>query len=90
MKHIKHFEESEEPIFNIGDYVNINRDFFKPSYKGSTNVKIIEIDDSNVPYLVELSNGENIWLRIYHIERRMTQKEIEQYKLECSTNKYNL
>lgn len=87
MTHINSFGELN---YEVGDYIKIKKDFFTANYNGSTFVKIINKDDSDVPYSCELSNGLDFWVSYYTIERRMTQKEIEQYNFECSTNKYNL
>lgn len=81
--------------YNIGDYVITTYNFkkhYSETVVGSVlcgKIRHIDPNDTNVPYLLELLNGE-MWVRDNMITRKMTEKEIEEFEFLSSTIKYNL
>lgn len=89
MKHLKKYEAIEyKSLYKINDYIVIDPIYFKN--KKSRLGQIIEINSDKVPYLILLSSGDDLWIRPDMITRMMSDEEIEQYKIELSSNKYNL
>ena len=89
MKYIKKYEAVEyNSLYDVDDYVYVDPSWFTD--KTPRLGKIIKDDDSNVPYLILSSDGNEMWIRPDMITRMMTDDEIEQYELELNANKYNL
>jgi|LFRM01.1.fsa_nt_gb hypothetical protein len=86
---IARFKIFESKIYRIGEYIKVTNKYFIDK---SLNyfAKIIEIDNSELPYLVIFSNNMNMWIDEDTIIRNLTLEEIEQYELELTSKKYNL
>ena len=91
MKYIRMFEDVD---YKVGDYVLIYAKILKKEYIESLDsflgAKIINIDGSEIPYLLLLSDGMDFWASFGYIERKLTSEEIELYEIKLSENKYNL
>jgi len=85
MKHLKKYKDIE---YNVGDYVYLNPDYFTD--KIPKRGKIIKNDNSKVPYSILIDTNEEFWASQKMILRMMIDDEIEQYKIELSSKKYNL
>ena len=102
MKHLKIYENFEG-TYEVNDYV-ILRDvsFLNKNNKwinlfedrGETKGKIRNIEVVNdkkreISYLIILSD-DFVWVNESYIRRKLTPEEIEQYKIQIETDKYNL
>jgi hypothetical protein len=92
MKYIKTYE-SKCSKFKVGEYVKlINMSFNDEDTFEFVNIpdkgKIIKIKDDRYFLLVE--NGQIMEYNIFNILRKMTIKEIEDFELNISKNKYNI
>lgn len=90
------YENSENNLFNIDDYVLLIEDYFHSYERDASECRGIIIDayydkDNRWEYDIVLVNGEYEQGVLEHgIERLLTPEEIEQIKIEEETNKYNL
>lgn len=76
-------------FYKLGDYVLI---YYKYKRYSNSNLfaKIVDTDESYIPYLVLFSNGKDFWIDDNMIDRKLNSDEIEKYELEIAANKYNL
>jgi len=99
MKHLKEYVDwsSQETGFDdswkLGSYVLVDVKNFTDIVKGE-NLVYGQITkwrtDDDYPFQILLSNGLNADLESDEIIRYLNKEEIEQYKMELETNKYNL
>jgi len=96
MKHIKTFENRKEIKYDYGDYVLLKNqdhrwrielickitDVYINGEKRSYGVLSYEIDRPNI-----ISSA---WVQWFEIERKLTEEEIEEYKISKMSKKYNL
>lgn len=88
MKHLKYFEDNKQ--FKIGDYVKCV-DSSCSNFLIYNNIYIVinnEFSGSLKPHIIVEENPNGAYPNIKF--KLATPKEIEQYELEKSTNKYNL
>jgi len=89
MKHIKTFENLNNN-FNIGDILIYKEYVGDTVTKNFCKLLNIDTNDTLLPYRVMfLDKNEYTWTSKYTLHCP-TKEELEQYKLEQTTNKYNL
>jgi len=86
---IKTYENFNEINYKIGDYVLINKNYFKDLLPYG-KIKEEDKDYAAVPYLVGLIDSTDFWIRKDMIIRKLNQKEIDLFELQITSNKYNL
>jgi len=93
LKYIKKFENTEQ--FNVGDYILIKPNHFKD--KLSRPAKIIETetvfsayDNIQTAYIVNTVDLKGLWIYENMVDRKLNKEEIEQFKLDCFSKKFNL
>ncbi len=97
MKYLKILENFFEEYY-IGDYILLKGTGWNVNKKVKVVDKYIPDEFKNnvleYRYFIETykNSGEyaSFWVNLYEIERKLTEKEIEQLKLEIDTIKYNL
>lgn len=98
MNHIKYFENKMKPKYQVGDFVKLKlipdfvRDIENIEENLYTKIEKIDLDYYNVPiYDFELIiTGKRIYGYENMIRRKMTTKEIKDYKIKKEADKYNL
>jgi len=95
MKYIKTYESEVNYHYNIGDYILLKN-------IENWNIKdiaiIIDIPDRNLDKIIINAESSNsvgnkelkLWININKVERKLTSKEIKEFKLQKDINKYNL
>jgi len=89
MKYLKKFENSESPNYKVGDYILLKDDENK--WVIDIEVKIIEIlGGYKISSFYPNGNIARIWVDETEIDRKMTTREIKDYKIRKEAEKYNL
>lgn len=91
MKHIKLFESISDQLYEIGDYIILNR---RIKYK-TGKVLYFRDDKYTNSYLIEFITVDGVklmelWFQENNIERKATTDEIEIFELQKKGMKYNL
>ena len=102
MKYLKRFENNTSK-YKVGKYIIIDRNIINIDIKIKNGSKIPSdsnigklfhvdksYDENDCSFGINFSNGEKYYIKIGEIVRTASKKEIEQYRLEIDTNKYNL
>lgn len=99
MKYLKTYEEKISSIYEINDYVLLTELNFKNkrgwvnlpenSYGKILKIEVVNVDKNDISYFVSVED-DYVWISESNIIRKLTPEEIEQYKLEKETDKYNL
>ena len=91
MKYLKTFESDLNPYYyNVGDYILLNKVKIPHLTGISFNAKILEIPDRSSGVITILLNNIEKKISVDKIERKLTPKEIEEFKLQQAVTKYNL
>lgn len=96
MKYLKSYGQMKpypDSKYNIGDYVLIDKKYYSPFLDNdNAYAKIIDVaEDNNLFYWVaKLSENKILHCAEWMIIGKLTPKEVEEYELDSSANKYNL
>ena len=88
MKHLRYFENNDNLEFKVGNYV-----FFYDDIEFSYDYgKIIdeEIINNDMYYNIKLGKDKYVTIAGEHVERLLTDEEIERFKMSDELNNFNL
>ena len=102
MKHIKTYENLlVKQEYQIGDYVLLLEDANRRTWNVDLHCKIIDVENKigyrteSIGYKIRTfytndHSEAKVWIDQKEIERKLTPKEIEEYKLKEEAKKYNI
>ena len=99
MKYLKTYEDisyvnKEKPYggskYKIGDYILLDRKHYPTLKSLAGKIKGVGQDNDLYYWVVNLSDGTEMWCAEWMTIRKLTPEEIEQFDLEYQGKKYNL